>query len=58
MKGRVSPHLEAVLKDPKGREQLVNRLLKGQDGSIRSGDKQYVLTVDVTTSARTKPTKG
>ncbi len=55
MKGRVSPALEKVLKDPSGREQLKNRLLAGQDGRIVSSNKTYVLKVDVT--ATTVPAK-
>lgn len=48
MKGRISPRLDAVLRDPQAREQLKVRLLRGEDGRIVSGDKAYLLKMDVT----------
>ena len=47
MKGTISKRLEAVLRDPNGRDQLRNHLLKGRDGRIVAGDKTYTLRVDV-----------
>ena len=55
MKGRVSPALEKVLKDPEGREQLKSHLLMGKDGRIVTTDKTYALKVDVTTLAKVTP---
>ena len=58
MKGRISPQLEQVLKDPRGREELKNHLLRGEDGRIHSSEKNYLLKIDVTTtSVQPKRTK-
>jgi hypothetical protein len=48
MKGRISPQLEKVLNDPRGREELKNHLLGGKDGRVHGGDKKYLLRIDVT----------
>lgn len=50
MKGKISPNLESVLKDPQGRHQLMQFLEKRQDGKIVTGNKSYVLKIDVTKS--------
>ena len=47
MKGKISKKLEAVLRDPKGREQLKGHLLHGTDGRVVAGDKAYSLHIDV-----------
>jgi hypothetical protein len=47
MKGKISTKLKAVLSDPKGREQLNARLLKGEDGRVVAGNKSYTLRLDV-----------
>lgn len=47
MKGTISKTLEEVLRDPKGREQLRNYLIHGQDGRIVIGNKAYTVRVDV-----------
>lgn len=51
MKGRVSPTLDKILRDPKGREQLKERLLTGTNGRIDGTDKSYIVTVDVTSAS-------
>ncbi len=49
MKGTISKKLQAVLNDPKGREQLSEHLLNGKDGRVVAGDKSYALHIDVRT---------
>lgn len=51
MKGRVSPLLEKLLNDPKGREQLKTHLLTGTDGKIVTSTKTYEVRIDVTSSS-------
>jgi hypothetical protein len=45
MKGTISSKLEAVLRDPKGRDQLRGHLLASKDGSVRAGGKSYTLKI-------------
>lgn len=53
MKGKISAKLEAVLRDPRGREQLKTHLLEGKDGRVLAGGKSYALHVDVRKEIRT-----
>lgn len=47
MKGKISKRLEAVLRDPQGREQLKEHLLSGRNGRVVADGKYYDLRVDV-----------
>lgn len=47
MKGKISKQLEAILRDPKGREQLREHLLNGKDGRIQTADKSYIFRAGV-----------
>jgi hypothetical protein len=42
MKGKISKQLEAILRDPRGREQLREHLLNGKDGRIRTAEGSYL----------------
>jgi hypothetical protein len=44
MKGKISKQLEAILRDPRGREQLRDYLLNGKDGRIVTEDKSYLFS--------------
>lgn len=52
MKGKISQNLESVLKDPQGRNQLMERLSKREDGRIVTGGKTYVLKIDIIKSVQ------
>lgn len=52
MKGKISKRLEAVLNDPKGREQLKDHLLHGTDGRIVAGGRSYTLRIDLRSDGR------
>jgi hypothetical protein len=47
MKGKISTRLDAVLRDPNGRAQLKTHLLRGTNGRVMAGSKEYSLRVDV-----------
>lgn len=57
MKGKISKILEAVLRDPRGREQLKAHLLEGRDGRVVAGGKSYALRVDIRKEADPRPAR-
>lgn len=54
MKGKISKQLEAILRDPRGREQLREHLLNGKDGRIQTAQKAYLFRAGVHQDAKVR----